>query len=370
MVLIVKKKTLILIVTSSLLAMILITITAIYFFNNSQNTTPYENLCEKGYTGTEQELLNSLSEEDNILSKNNKNPKTAYDEATEKGYKGTKNDWLETLINNRNNANKYNNGNSVYDIAVQNGYTGTIDEWLESLKKPLSQDTLHKHSEGTTVSPPNISNKETTSASDDETTTEANEFTVVFKNHNGEIIKTEIVKKNGIATPPVTPVRDGYVFVGWDRTFNNVESDIIVNPIFEKITKPTIVIDRIDTTAGEKQVAVTVSIVNNPGISSLNLQVTYDSNLTLNSVKYNSSLSGQSMKPGKKESPITLAWVSPFEDMTGDWSFATLYFDVAEDAKGDLPIYITYDMENIYNMEEENIYFDIVNGAIAITDLK
>lgn len=346
------------------------------YITNSSKQTPYEHLRDNGYTGTEQELFDSLLKEEKLAG-DSEYIKTAYDEATEKGYKGSKNEWLETLGANKNNANAYGGDNSVYDMAVQNGFSGTPEEWVESLKESTIEREKNKEGKKeVTDSQTKSSMADTTSAPVDdildvlETAPKPaeDEFTVIFRNYDGSVLKTQNVVKGEAATPPSTPEREGYVFICWDKTLDDIQNNTIVNAVFKKITKPTIIVDRVDVSAGGKKAEVKIAVKNNPGISSLNIKVDYDESLQLKDVDYNNELKGQSMKPGQKESPVTLTWVSPFEDVKDDWTFATLYFDISEDATGDLPVNITYNTENIYNMKEENVYFDVVNGAVAITE--
>lgn len=61
---------------------------------------------------------------------------------------------------------------------------------------------------------------------------ELNVYTVIFK--NGETtLKTEMVKHGFAATPPNVYDTATKKFVGWDKSFDNVTSDIIVNAKFE-----------------------------------------------------------------------------------------------------------------------------------------
>ena len=61
-------------------------------------------------------------------------------------------------------------------------------------------------------------------------------YTVTFYDFNKTVVKTEIVnygeKANGVALPEI----EGYNFVGWDKEFTNVISNLDVNPIYEIIT--------------------------------------------------------------------------------------------------------------------------------------
>ncbi|MFP4457795.1 MAG: InlB B-repeat-containing protein, partial [Clostridia bacterium] len=59
------------------------------------------------------------------------------------------------------------------------------------------------------------------------------EFNVTFKDYNGLNLKTETVRYEGNATAPEEPTREGYIFIGWDESFNNVNKDIITTAQYE-----------------------------------------------------------------------------------------------------------------------------------------
>lgn len=61
-------------------------------------------------------------------------------------------------------------------------------------------------------------------------------FTVAFKDWNGTVIAERQVNKGENAMPPANPSRDGYVFTGWDKSFTNVQSDLVVTAQYEKET--------------------------------------------------------------------------------------------------------------------------------------
>ena len=129
-----------------------------------------------------------------------------------------------------------------------------------------------------------------------------------------------------------------------------------------------IAVDQKTALAGST-VTININFTNNPGISSTKLKVAYDDSiLTLDSVSYNSELGGQSIQPQTLESPVTLTWVSPFANYSADNTFATLTFTVAEDAKANkiANISITYDPNDIYNMDETNIDCSVKNGSVTV----
>lgn len=316
----------------------------------SNSDTMYNRINDAGYKGSVSGLKDILEDENYRESNTWQGRKSAYDIAVEKGYKGTKEEWLETLIGNSSLVNEYTNGKTVYELACEAGFKGTLQEWLDSLT--ISQSTI-------------VTLTETIS----ESATEQNElFSVSFKNYDGELLKIDKVEKGGTATPPPTPQRTGYTFVGWDRTFDEIEFDVVINAQFAKITEPTILVERVDSFAGVKRVPVNIYIKNSPGITSLGLNVSYSQQLALQEIQYNTKVKGEVMQPGSLVSTTKLIWVSSFDEVKGDWLVATMYFDVLENSVGDLPISVTYQKDNIYNLSEENVTFDVVNGAVAIID--
>ena len=62
-------------------------------------------------------------------------------------------------------------------------------------------------------------------------------YTVTFKDWDGTVLKTETVKEGSSATAPSDPTRDGYKFTGWDVSFNNVTSDLIVTAQYEEVIR-------------------------------------------------------------------------------------------------------------------------------------
>ena len=63
----------------------------------------------------------------------------------------------------------------------------------------------------------------------------AEEYTVTFVDDKGNVLSEQTVVKGGAATSPDVPNVDGYTFKGWDKSFDNVTSDLTVKALFEKI---------------------------------------------------------------------------------------------------------------------------------------
>ena len=67
-----------------------------------------------------------------------------------------------------------------------------------------------------------------------------NKFTVTFKDYNGNVLKEEKVQEGKAATAPADPTREGYRFIGWDKSFNKVTADLVVTALYEEIKNYTV----------------------------------------------------------------------------------------------------------------------------------
>ncbi len=151
------------------------------------------------------------------------------------------------------------------------------------------------------------------------------------------------------------------------HTFDD-ENDKICNACgFLNSTAPTFVVSETKALAGNDNVAVTISLRNNPGIASIVLSLNYDdTHLSLKEVEYNATIGGQTVYPQELQSPVTLYWINGFSNTIGDWVFVTLHFDISDDARGGYDIQISYEVDNVYNIDEINLPFEVVQGKIII----
>lgn len=193
-------------------------------------------------------------------------------------------------------------------------------------------------------------------------------YTVTFVDYDGAVLGKQFVGAGNAATAPQAPERDGYAFVGWDKSFTNVTSDITVTAVYEKIsTEPQFVVTN-KVANRDDTIEVAVSLKNNPGIASIILSVAFDSDaLTLTEVVYNTTIGGQTVEPQNMNSPLKLYWINGFADAEGDFVLATLKFTVKSDAAvGDHGITLSYNADDVYDISETNLPFEIVNGKITI----
>ena len=80
-------------------------------------------------------------------------------------------------------------------------------------------------------------------------------------------------------------------------------------------------------------------------------------------------MGGQNMQPQNMNSPVKLNWISPIADYRNDGTYAELIFKISDNAEsGAVPIEITYNSDNIYNLNDENIEFYVENGTVTIKD--
>lgn len=59
-------------------------------------------------------------------------------------------------------------------------------------------------------------------------------YTVRFLDRNGKLLKEETVEKGRDATAPNPPSITGYTFIGWDKTYTNVQGNLVVKATYKK----------------------------------------------------------------------------------------------------------------------------------------
>lgn len=146
----------------------------------------------------------------------------------------------------------------------------------------------------------------------------------------------------------------------------------VYNGVFAEAGKSlTVTISEEAVRAGETA-EVKISFKNNTGVASVNLEVFYDEELTLEKVEFNKNLGGSNTASDfvKNGSPVTLIWVNGFADFVGDDVFATLYFKLSETAENDCfcEIYAQFDANNIYDKDENPVNLTVESGGVTVTN--
>ncbi len=386
----------------------------------------YDLAVESGFEGTLTEWLASLVGKDgSVAEKGDKgdNGKSAYELAVENGYKGDVQSWLASLVgkNGADGADGENgsNGRSAYEIAVANGYKGSEQQWLASLvgakgdKGDAGKDGVdgqtpyikggywwigntntYVKAEGTDGEDGKNGSSGTSvvDAYVDEalhlwiicsdgtkidagyvgvsTGTPTATYTVTFLDWNGTVLKKqENIKSGTAATAPAAPSRDGYTFVGWDKSFSRVTEDLTVTAVYQAVAnEPTIAVEHATAQAGDT-VTVPVKLSNNPGVAGMTISLTYDPALVLTSAAKGEALSGLDLTlPGKYQNNCNFPWDSMDGESKEDGAILYLTFTVPASARpGDTySIVFTYRSGDIYNNDMDDVDFLMQAGEIVV----
>ena len=193
--------------------------------------------------------------------------------------------------------------------------------------------------------------------------------TVIFRDYDGRVLKRELVEDGKSATAPAEPVRDGYVFIGWDKNFSNITANLVVTAQYEEeVTGPKFYASRETASAGDT-VTVTVSIKNNPGILGLLLSLEYDESvLTLTGTSNGSTVSELTyLEPSRLESGANYLWYGSRTGTVTDGSLLVLTFKVANGAAaGTYPIRLTYSEQDTYDGNYEPVIATVADGAVIV----
>ena len=137
------------------------------------------------------------------------------------------------------------------------------------------------------------------------------QYIVVFKNYDETILKSMIVEEGNSVEAPEVPLREGYQFIGWDESFDNVTGDLIVTAKYEKIKDETNVFKISYKDNGDGTITVTVSVTgDNVVYAGIDGYLLFDSSqLTVKEVKKTTRMSGI-INPQQKDSKVYIALAS------------------------------------------------------------
>lgn len=209
---------------------------------------------------------------------------------------------------------------------------------------------------------------ETSSSLTDTSSTQSKKHTVTFKDYDGRILKTESVEEGKAVLPPDNASKEGYKIVDWDKPIDNIKEDMVVTPVYEKISGPTISVGNTIAKAGDT-VKIPVRIYNNPGINGASISISFDSKLTLKKVKNGDALDDLNFtKPGELTNPCTILWDGIDESIKEDGEMLVLSFKISDDVQSGQKLGITVSYKNgeIYDKDLNDVDFDVVGGSITI----
>ena len=142
----------------------------------------------------------------------------------------------------------------------------------------------------------------------------------------------------------------------------------VFNIFAEGSGEPSITVSSAEGKRGDT-VSVSVSIENNPGISTARLAVYYDDGLTLVKATDSGLLADGVFGGDFSENPYYLTWDDSVSDKDNakNGVIATLEFRInADAAPGEHEIVIGYAPDDIYNLDFENIEFKSVIGSVNV----
>lgn len=196
-------------------------------------------------------------------------------------------------------------------------------------------------------------------------------FTVTFTDYDGTPLSVQTVLSGEDAVPPADPVREGYVFIGWDGSYTKVTANRTVTAQYQKDTTPTIIVGSVSAKPGDTGVQVSLRLLNNPGILGMALTLRYnDENLTLTGAENGAAVKDvlSMTKPGEYVSPCNFLWdgqeITPEQIQNGE--ILILTFDVAESAAGTYPIEVSYKPGGIVDNEFGALTLVVQNGGITV----
>ena len=197
-------------------------------------------------------------------------------------------------------------------------------------------------------------------------------YTVKFVDSDGTALAVQTVAEGQSADPPGNPSRTGYNFIGWDKEFTNVTSNLTVTALYEEIPSNDTEISVENVTAApDSTVTAVVSIRNNPGILGMTLMLNYDeSAMTLTKVAKGKALSEMTFTtPKDLSSGCQLPWDAEYvlpEDATNG-EILVLTFAVSETAvAGDYPVTLSYDRGAIIDNDLMPVEVIIKNGILTV----
>lgn len=131
---------------------------------------------------------------------------------------------------------------------------------------------------------------------------------------------------------------------------------------------PTITVSSAEGYAGD-EITVDVSLANNPGFVSMKLLVAYDAEvLELTNKAAGATFGTMAFSQTMDANPYILNWVDAINpDNMTNGAFATLTFKIKDGAAiGESAITVTYDQADIYQLDWDEVTFEVVNGSVNV----
>ena len=193
---------------------------------------------------------------------------------------------------------------------------------------------------------------------------------VTFRDFDGRVLKTETVEAGKAATAPADPVREGYVFLRWNKDYSSVVKDTIITAEYLRITKTAFTVDTVTAAADRRQVEVAIYVTDNPGILGMVFSVNYDDEaLKLIDCQNGVALSSLAFQaPSRFSSGCNFVWYGSQTGEVTDGEMLILTFEIAENASpGTYPVSISWKENTIYDSNSDMVDPSVKQGAIVVS---
>ena len=221
----------------------------------------------------------------------------------------------------------------------------------------------------TTVAPTTVA--PTTTAKPTTGTTAVKVYTVTFKDHDGTVLSTQKVENGKSATAPANPSREHFAFVGWDKAFHKITSDLVVTATYTT-NKVVISAESVTVNKGTDKVTVNLRVYNNPGIMGAVLKVSVNDKALAFASGSKTAYPGLTLTcPGSAttSSPYTfmLDALELSADDKKDGTLFSITFTVKDTtAKGTYDVTLSYDKGGIFDENYNEPEIVLENGTITI----
>ena len=195
-------------------------------------------------------------------------------------------------------------------------------------------------------------------------------YTVTFKDWNSTVLKTETVESGKAATAPADPNREGYIFTGWDKSFDNVTGNLTVTALYEQNNMPTLTVGNVTAKAGD-YIEIPVNITNNPGLLGMTFTMEYnDSVILIDWVDAGADnvFRGLSLQePAKYKDGCNLIWYGSSLRVVKDGEAMLICANIADDAPAGTYT-IKFGGTDIFDQEDNQVTLKYITGTITITE--
>ena len=133
---------------------------------------------------------------------------------------------------------------------------------------------------------------------------------------------------------------------------------------------PTISVNYVEAATGQ-EVTLFININNNPGICTIRLAVHYDPLLTLIKVTDSGLLKENTLGGDTDSNPYYIMWDESLanENNKGNGVLASLTFKVSDlAAAGNYRVWLTYEKGDIFNLDLEDIDFNLIDGGVKVSN--